>query len=65
MTQYIDLKTLDPSHPLRNRPLVEIGAEFLWAGRPWKPSTRRCHFNALPDKAQELFDWRAPMETKT
>ena len=48
MTQYIDLKSLDPSHPLRNRPLGEIGAEYEVRG-DWRRYVGDRSFNNLAE----------------
>ncbi len=73
MTDVI-LNTLDADHPLRNCPLIAIGAEYArrgnkeaqWKriGASWKISG--ASFNDLaPDVWIEGYDWRACMDEKT
>jgi hypothetical protein len=64
----IDLKTLPADHPLRNRPLAEIGAEYSNRGGPWKqvlPSYRiaKACYNALGDIWTTHDEWRCTDET--
>ena len=63
MTTYVDLKSLDPSHPLRNRPLGEIGAEYEVSG-VWRRYVGDRSFNNLAEWIQ-WYAWRATLEKKT
>ena len=63
---YVDLKYLDPEHPLRNALLVDLGAEFkhvqwskfrpLERDKPLAVNT----YNTLTGVWVDFYDWRVP-----
>lgn len=62
---YIDLKSLPPEHPLRNRPLAQIGAEYSWR----RPGYREWRRDCGPETFNEIFyshgawlEWRVKAE---
>lgn len=64
--EYIDLKTLPENHPLRDRLLVEIGAEYKHInGHEFKPVVpgrpmAEYAYNTLSSDWTNFMDWRAP-----
>lgn len=67
MKTHIKLKYLPDSHPLRNKLLLDLGAEFkhpAWeeykpieAGRPLADNT----YNTLSRGWQDFYEWRIPV----
>jgi hypothetical protein len=70
----VPLAELSPEHPLRNAPLVEIGAEYRWCGGKvptlWRPVRdayliAKSTYNELGPAWTQHDEWRATRDQST